>query len=154
MVREIIFMKKINWLHTFDLNIPGGGSFMLELFNQLTNQNRVCIHLQYINKISLTSNFLSFIFKNRNRFKDEIIHTQYGAGNSFVCLFIKSKTKIMSLRGSDTYLMNKGGLFQVLRSYIAVFLSMISIRYYDHVIVMSEAMKRKIGMVHYRKKFT
>ena len=32
--------EKINWLHTFDLNIPGGGSFMLELFNQLTNQNR------------------------------------------------------------------------------------------------------------------
>jgi glycosyltransferase involved in cell wall biosynthesis len=75
-------------------------------------------------------------------FKDDIIHAQYGSGTAFFSSLLNAKKKIVSIRGSDWYILRKVGSFKErLWSRISHILTLVSLKKFDVIIVMSQRMK-------------
>lgn len=135
---------EVVWIHTYNTSIKGGGIFMLQQIKYL-NKYGINVQLQYINKLYNPFYFVFNFFKYHNRFKSKIIHAQYGSGTAFFSSLLKSKKKIVSLRGSDWYvLVGVGSLKERFRSRISHFLTCASLHRFDEIIVMSERMKYEI----------
>lgn len=135
---------EVVWIHTYNTSIKGGGIFMLQQIKYL-NKYGINVQLQYINKLYNPFYFVFNFFKYHNRFKSKIIHAQYGSGTAFFSSLLKSKKKIVSLRGSDWYvLVGVGSLKERIRSRISHFLTCASLHRFDEIIVMSERMKYEI----------
>jgi len=71
----------------------------------------------------------------------DISHAQYGSLCGFLTAFLPGR-KLISLRGSDLYPVSVGSIFFRARLLISRLLTRISLPMYDHIIVMSNDMKR------------
>lgn len=132
------------WIHTYNIDIKGGGIFMLQQIKFLEKYNAK-IELQRFDKLYHPFYFIYNFFKYRNKFKSKIIHAQYGSGTAFFTSFLKTRKKIVSLRGSDWYVLNGVGNWKErLRSRISHTLTCFSLQRFDEIIVMSERMKAEV----------
>ncbi len=134
------FNNRIIWIHSFDPVSKIGGSFMWEQLpffkDHGTQIEPVSVH-GLTNPIS----FFKFWLKYRTSFEDCILHAQYGSGTAFFTACLKAKRKVVSLRGSDWYMLEEGTTYQRLRSHIALILTRLCLKKFDQVIVMSDNMK-------------
>lgn len=136
---------KVIWIHTYDVKKKGGGIFMIQQINYF-HQKEVNIHLYQFYDLFNPIKFFRQLFQFRNKFKNEIVHAQYGSGTAFFTLFLKSKKKIVSIRGSDWFLLKKSPyLKEIFRSFVAQKLTKFSLRFFDEIIVMSNQMRNQLA---------
>lgn len=132
--------KKVLWVHNFSGKIGGGGVWM---FNQYEFMKEYA-DIYYLNDLRNPISFLRHIIHLRkisSRYK--VVHAQYGSAVAFIVSFARCR-KILSLKGSDWYISPSPSILNKARIYIGHYLTKLSIRRFDSLIVMSEAMKRQI----------
>jgi teichuronic acid biosynthesis glycosyltransferase TuaC len=140
------------WLHTYNETLNGKGTFMFQQVDFFTNHG-VNIELQYLKNIHRPVDFFKYLFRYRNKFKGRIVHAQYGSGTAFFTSLLKTKRKIVTLRGSDWYILPKPYSWEDrIRSRISRFLTIVSFSRFDQIIVMSESMKLDILKIRRRLK--
>ena len=132
------------WLHTYNETLNGKGTFMFQQVDFFTNHG-VNIELQYLKNIHRPVDFFKNLYIYRKKFKGRIVHAQYGSGTAFFASLLKAKKKIVTLRGSDWYILPKPFTWEDrVRSGISRFLTVVSFSRFDLIIVMSESMKLDI----------
>jgi teichuronic acid biosynthesis glycosyltransferase TuaC len=135
---------KIIWVHKFNLNIKGGGIFMFQQIPFLKKKD-IEVNLVDLNEHLSIRFIIELFFFKRFMFKEYIVHAQYGSGTAFFTSFLNAKKKIVSIRGSDWYLIPfTGGFKNFLHSKISIFLTRISLKNFDEIIVMSHSMRNEI----------
>jgi len=138
--------NKIIWTHSFRQCFKGSGIFMYE---QLSNFKSLGFNIEqiFLTKIFNPFNFIYQYFKYRS-LNPDILHAQYGSGNGYLTSLFKAKKKILTIRGSDWYFNTNQNFSGKIRSYISNYLTKISLKKFDHIIVMSNRIKNEIGMKH------
>ena len=135
---------KIVWTHTFNQKISkSAGIFMYQQIPYIEKEG-LNVDLIYFEKPSNIFRFLHYFLKNRSKYKNDILHAQYGSGCGYLTSLLRAKKKILTLRGSDWYQLRKGPMVGIIHSFIARRATMLSLGRYDEIIVMSNRMKEEI----------
>ncbi|QKX04716.1 glycosyltransferase [Aquimarina sp. TRL1] len=132
--------KRILWLHNFP-NLPGaGGVWMYNQYEFLKDE----VDIYYLDDLRNPLSFLKHMFKLQKLSKEyKIVHAQYGSAVGFLTSLMKTK-RILSLKGSDWYKAPSNSTLNKIRISLGSFLSQFSIKRFDHLIVMSHAMKDQV----------
>ncbi len=105
----------------------------------------VDIHLEYLGNLRSPLDLYKARYAVREMsVKFDIVHAQFGSACAFVCTAAQSP-KVLSLRGSDWHIYKGRHLGLRLHNELAAWLSKISLKYYDEIIVMSERMELEVG---------
>lgn len=117
-----------------------GGVWMFNQYEYLKDE----VDLYFLDGMRNPTSFLRHLFKLRNLAKQyDLVHAQYGSANGFVASFARCK-RVVSLKGSDWYVSPGSSLFHKIRVQLGTLLTTLSLRKFDHIIVMSNAMKRQV----------
>jgi teichuronic acid biosynthesis glycosyltransferase TuaC len=139
--------NKILWVHNFDVEIQNSGVFMFNSYKYLLN-NGMEIDLYYAGNMKSVATLIKQIIAIRKKARNyHVVHAQYGSMLGFlvmVSLIGLNINKVITLRGSDFYRNKISGKIRNVHSFIAVFLTRLSIRSFDKVIVASERMKGEV----------
>ena len=135
---------KIIWTHSFNQNLSkSAGVFMFQQLPYIKKEG-FNVDLLYLENIKNFFKFLLFFIQNKNKYKNDILHAQYGSGCGYLTSLLKAEKKILTLRGSDWYQLRKGPIGGVIHSFIARRATILSINRYDEIVVMSNRMKSEI----------
>ncbi|MDA0327131.1 MAG: glycosyltransferase family 4 protein [Bacteroidetes bacterium] len=135
---------KIIWTHSFDQEISkSAGVFMFQQLPYI-KKGGFNVDLLYFKKPSKFFRFLRYFIQNRNKYKKDILHAQYGSGCGYLTSLLRAKKKILTLRGSDWYQLRKGPIGGIIHSFIARRATILSLNRYDEIVVMSNRMKSEI----------
>jgi teichuronic acid biosynthesis glycosyltransferase TuaC len=141
--------NKILWLHNFNPKYSlNSGVFMLTFYKYLLN-NGMEIDLYYVGSTRSVTNLIKQMIVIRKKARNyHIVHVQYGSILSFLVkasLIGLNINKVITLRGSDFYRNKISGKISNVHSFIAVFLTRLSIHSFDKVVVSSERMRREVA---------
>lgn len=114
---------------------------MFNIKGQLEN-NGLKIDSHYIGS-NIKDYLKSFWYLRSKTDSQTIIHAQYGSFCGFFTVFLKGK-KILSLRGSDWYIAPSNSLREKMRIRLGHLFTILSMPFYDKIIVMSNRMKSEI----------
>lgn len=132
--------KKIIWIHNFPRETGAGGVWMYNQYDFLKED----IDIYYLDRLRNPLIFLKHMMKLiiiSKRYS--IAHAQYGSAVGFLTSLMQC-SKILSLKGSDWYQAPNPSFIQKIRIYVGGLLTKFSIKRFDHIIVMSNAMKKQV----------
>lgn len=143
-------IKRVAWVHNFNREVnPSSGIFMYILHDKC-NVKEVDIQLYYVSPSFNPIKFVKQIIDIRRKLKGyDYIHAQYGSATGFLTLFAKGK-KILTLRGSDLFKTKVIGLKAKLHITIGNFLTRLSVKFTDNIVVMSDHMKNMVSGINRR----
>ena len=134
---------RVLWVHNFDPGIPVSGVFMHKLADAVQALG-VRVDMLYTGNLSNPIE----VWRARSHLRwlapeFDVVHAQYGS----MCAWIASAAparKLLSIRGSDWYNTDSGPWSERRHGMMANFLTRRAIPRYDHVVTMSERMRRDI----------
>lgn len=130
---------KVLWPHNFSPESAWAGNFMRILVPGMRDLG-VDIHMEYLGNLR---NPFDLIKARRTvsdlSIKYDLVHAQFGSACALACVSARSP-KVLSLRGSDWHIYKGGRLALRLHNELAAWMSRISLKHYDEVIVMSNRM--------------
>jgi glycosyltransferase involved in cell wall biosynthesis len=141
--------EQVIWVHRFPEKKLNAGVFMYNIFLMLQKEHP---NILKIYSCLTFQSFLKLFLKSWNGNNKIIFHAQYGSLTGFQVLFLKGE-KVLTLRGSDFFIIKYGSLFEKIHSRFSVFLTYISLIGYDKIIVMSNDMKKRIPKYFIKKTF-
>lgn len=135
---------RVLWPHTFSPDIKNASVFMDPLITPLAEQGVVIVPF-YIGNIRKNPFCIIDVFSQlRNLAKTcDISHAQYGSLCGLVTAFLPGR-KVLSLRGSDLYPVSVGPLSLRARLLVSRLMTYLALPFYDHVVVMSNDMKKRV----------
>jgi len=133
---------KVLWVHNFIERDKNSGVFMYDLYDSFNSDE---IDLYGVPNLLNPINFLKTYLELRKKSKEyDIIHAQYGSATGFLVALLGGK-KILSLRGSDWYKTPSNSLKENIHISLGNWLTRLSLRQFDRIIVMSERMQKDIS---------
>ena len=138
---------RIFWPHNFIPDVKNSGNFMHILAAEIESLG-VSVDLEYMGDLSKTKNVIAGLRSFHSRAKEyDLIHAQFGSMCGFVVSMLPG-TKILSLRGSDWYGASSGSLKRFFHGQLQKFLTGMSLKKYDGIIVMSRRMQKEVGKIY------
>jgi teichuronic acid biosynthesis glycosyltransferase TuaC len=147
-----IIKVKVLWIHNWQpTKLP---PLILNSIRGFKNLD-IEIELEYLGNLRSFNNIYHKIKHIKNLASDfDLIHSQYGSMCSFIGSYINNKPKILSLHGSDFNLNNGKFEFNNFHTRIARYLTLKAAKSYDHIIPVSERMKKELVNIFPKKKIT
>ncbi|MEY4902694.1 MAG: putative teichuronic acid biosynthesis glycosyltransferase TuaC, partial [Bacteroidota bacterium] len=131
----------IYWLHTFNPKIEGAGVFMHQLV-QIAKEQGHEVELFYVGG-NLKEYYQAYQSIRKRLVKGDVLHAQYGSFCGFFTALLPG-FKVLSLRGSDWYIAPEKKLRDKIHTRAAYLLTVLSLKRFDKILVMSNHMKRQI----------
>lgn len=146
---------KVLLLHNYPANINGSQAFLDQGFVGLKKIKSI----EILDVINITDYFKEYgllmgFIKLRQVVKNyDLIHSQYGGTCGFLSSFLPCRSKVISIKGSDFYLLPWSvSFFGHFRSLLSSILTVVSLFRFDSIVVMSNRMSNHIVLKYFKKK--
>jgi glycosyltransferase involved in cell wall biosynthesis len=135
---------KVLWPHNFSPDSPFAGKPMRILVAGMRDLG-IDVHLEYLGILRNPLDLSKARRTVRNLSAEyDLVHSQFGSACALACVSARSP-KVLSLRGSDWHIYKGRHLGLRLHNELAAWMSRISLKHYDKVIVMSNRMAKEVS---------
>ena len=138
---------RVLWTHNFNPEIKNKGNFIYPLIPFLEEEN-IQLELLYLGQLFSPIQIVKALIKlNKVKRNYDVIHGQYGSICAVVSMLGgKGVPKVISIRGSDWNIHRQSFNKAFIHSVLAHFFTLISLPFFNKIIIVSNRMKNTLPM--------